>query len=102
MSTVASAIRQDREVLASAIRQQRNKSHPNCQGKIEDSLFTDNIKFYEENPKDSTKKFLIREFSKGAGYKTNVQKSVAFLYTNNDASEREIKNGSHLQLHQKL
>ena len=46
-----------------------------------------------ENPKDSTKNLLelIHEFSKVPGYKTNVQKSVAFLYTNNEAAEREIK-----------
>ena len=46
-----------------------------------------------ENPKDSTKKLLelIHEFSKVAGYKINVQKSVAFLYTNNEATEKEIK-----------
>ena len=34
---------------------------------------------------------LIHEFSKVAGYKINVQKSVAFLYTNNEAAEKEIK-----------
>ena len=43
--------------------------------------------------KDSTGKLLelIHEFSKVAGYKINTQKSVAFLYTNNEATEREIK-----------
>ena len=46
-----------------------------------------------ENPKDSTKKLLelIHEFSKVAEYKINAQKLVAFLYTNNEATEREIK-----------
>ena len=46
-----------------------------------------------ENIKYSTKKLLelIHEFSKVAGYKTNAQKSVAFLYTKNEATEREIK-----------
>ena len=46
-----------------------------------------------ENPKDSIRKLLelISEFSKVAGYKTNTQKSLAFLYTNNEKSEREIK-----------
>ena len=46
-----------------------------------------------ENPKDSTKKLLqlIHEFSKVAGYKINAQKLVAFLFTNNEATEREIK-----------
>ena len=48
---------------------------------------------YRENPKDSTKKLLesIHEFSKVAVYKINAQKSVAFRYTSNEATEREIK-----------
>ena len=48
---------------------------------------------YIENPKDSIRKSLelISEFSKVAGYKINMQKSLAFLYTNNEKSEREIK-----------
>ena len=48
---------------------------------------------YIENPKDSIRKLLelIIEFSKVAGYKINSQKSLAFLYTNNEKSEREIK-----------
>ena len=46
-----------------------------------------------ENSKDSTKKLLelVHEFSKVAGYKINAQKSVAFLYTNNEVTEREVK-----------
>ena len=48
---------------------------------------------YTENPKDSIRKLLelISEFSKVAGYKINTQKSLAFLYTNNEKLEREIK-----------
>ena len=48
---------------------------------------------YIENPKDSIRKVLelISEFSKVAGYKINTQKSLAFLYTNNEKSERAIK-----------
>uniref|UniRef100_A0A8C3W7U0 Uncharacterized protein n=1 Tax=Catagonus wagneri TaxID=51154 RepID=A0A8C3W7U0_9CETA len=48
---------------------------------------------YLENPKDSTRKLLelINEFGKVAGYKINTQKSTAFLYTNNERSEREIR-----------
>ena len=51
---------------------------------------------YIENPKDATRKLqeLISEFGKVAGYKINSQKSVAFLYTNNERSEREIKGKS--------
>ena len=46
-----------------------------------------------ENPKDSIRKLLelISEFSKVAGYKINTQKSLAFLYNNNEKAEREIK-----------
>ena len=48
---------------------------------------------YMENPKDSTRKLLelINEYIKVAGYKINTQKSLAFLYTNNEKTEREIK-----------
>ena len=49
--------------------------------------------YYTENPKDTIRKLLelISEFSKVAGYKINTQKSLALLYTNNEKSEREIK-----------
>ena len=48
---------------------------------------------YIENPKGSTRKLLelINEYSKVVGYKVNTQKSLAFLYTNNEKTEREIK-----------
>ena len=48
---------------------------------------------YIENPKDTTRKLpeLINKFSKVAAYKINTQKSLAFLYTNNEKAEREIK-----------
>ena len=48
---------------------------------------------YIENPKDSTRKLLelINEYSKIAGFKINPQKSLAFLYTNKEKIEREIK-----------
>ena len=48
---------------------------------------------YIENPKDATRKLLelINEFGKVAGYEINAQKSLAFVYTNNKRSEREIK-----------
>ena len=48
---------------------------------------------YIENPKDSTIKLveLINEYSKVAGYKINTQKSLVFLYTNNEKAEKEIK-----------
>ena len=50
-----------------------------------------------ENPKDSTPRLLelMQQFGSVAGYKINAQKSVAFLYTNNETEEREIKGQSH-------
>ena len=82
------------EILASAIRQQ-NKIKGIKIGKEEFKLssFTDDMILYIENPKDSTKKLLelIHKFSKVAEYKINIQKSVAFLYTINETTEREIK-----------
>ena len=57
------------------------------------SLFVDNMIVYIENPKDATRKLpeIINEFGKVAGYKINAQKSLASLYTNDEKSEREIK-----------
>ena len=55
---------------------------------------------YIENPKDSIRKLLISEFSKVAGYKINTQKSLAFLYTNNEKSE-QLRNQFHSPLQQK-
>ena len=57
------------------------------------SLFADDMILYIENPKNATRKLLelINEFGKVAGYKINAQKSLAFLYTNDEKSEGEIK-----------
>ena len=57
------------------------------------SLFADDMILYIENPKNSTGKLLelINEYSKVAGYKIDTHKSLAFLYTNNEKTEREIK-----------
>ena len=61
--------------------------------KVKLSLFADDMILYIENPKDSIRKLLelISEFSKVVGYKINIQKSLAFLYTNNEKPERAIK-----------
>ena len=82
------------EVLGSAIRQQKEiKGIQIGKEEVKLSFFTNDMILYVKNPKDSTKKLLelIHEFSKVAGYKMNAQKSVAFLYTNHEATEREIK-----------
>ena len=62
------------------------------------SLFADDMIVYIENSIDPTKNLLrlISEFGKTAGYKVNIQKSKAFLYTNNEISESGIKKKSHL------
>ena len=77
------AIREEKEIKGIQIRKEDVKL----------SLFADDIILYIENPKDSFRKLLelITEFSKVAGYKINTQKSLALLYTNNEKSEREIK-----------
>ena len=57
------------------------------------SLFADDMILYIENSKDATIKVreLINEFGRVAGYKINVQQSLAFLYNNDEKSEREIR-----------
>ena len=57
------------------------------------SLFADDMILYSENPKDATRKLLelINESGKVVGHKINKQKSLAFLYTNSERSEKEIK-----------
>ena len=56
-------------------------------------LFAEDMILYIENAKDSTRKLLefINEFSIIVGYKINTQKSLAFLYTNNERSDRKFK-----------
>ena len=82
------------EVLATAIREEKEiKGIQIRKEEIELSLFADDMILYLENPKYSIRKLLelINELSKVSGYKINTQKSFAFLYTNNEKSEREIK-----------
>ena len=71
----------------------RNKRNPIGKEEVKPSLFADDMILYLENPKDSTRKLLglNNEYSKVAGYKINTQKSLAFLYTNNEKVEKEIK-----------
>ena len=81
MEVLVTAIREEKEIKGIQIR------------KGECSLFADDMIQYIENPKDIIRKLLelIGEFSKVAGDKINTQESLAFLYTNNEKSEREIK-----------
>ena len=82
------------EVLATAIREEKEiKGIQIGKEEVELSLFADDMILYIENPKDATRKLLelISECGKLAGYKISAQKSLAFLYTNDEKSEREIK-----------
>ena len=82
------------EVLAIVIREEKEiKGIQIGKGEVKLSLFADDMILYIENPKDDIIKLieLISEFNKVVGYKINTQRSFAFLYTNNEKSEREIK-----------
>ena len=81
------------EVLTIAIREEKEIKGIQIKKEVKLSLFADDMLLYIENPKDSIRKLLelISEFSKVAGCKINTQKSLEFLYTNNEKSEREIK-----------
>ena len=74
------------EVLATAVREEKEiKAIQIGKEEVKLSLFADDM-IYTENPKDTTRKLLelINEYSTVAGYKINTQKSLAFLYTNNE------------------
>ena len=90
------------EVLAKAIREEKEiKGIRTEKEDVKLSLFADDMILYIENPKDSTRKLLelINEYSKVAGYKidTEIEKSLAFLYTNNEKTEK-LRKQSHLPL----
>ena len=92
------------EVLATAIREEKEIKGIQIGKEVKLSLFADGMILYIENPKDSIRKLLelISEFSKVEGYKINTQKSLAFLYTNNEKSEKKkSRNQSHSPLQQK-
>ena len=81
------------EVLATAIREEKQINGIKTGKEVKLSLFADDMILYIENPKDTIRKFLelISEFSNVAGYKINTQKSLASLYMNNEKSGKEIK-----------
>ena len=87
LEVLAIAIREEKEIKGIQIRSEEVKL----------SLFADDMILYIENPKDSIRKLLelISEFSKVSGHKINTQKSLAFLYTNNEKSEIEGINPIH-------
>ncbi|KAI5941845.1 LINE-1 retrotransposable element ORF2 protein [Manis javanica] len=83
LGALAIAIRQNKEIQGIQIGKKEVKLSP----------FAYDMILYIKNAKDSTPKLLelISEYSKVPGYKINTQKSVAFLYTNNEPTEREIR-----------
>ena len=91
MPTLATTIHIVLEVLATAIRAEKEIKGIQMGKEVQLSLFVDDMILYIENPKDSTRKLLelINEYSKVAGYKIYTQNSLAFLYTNNEKTERE-------------
>ena len=78
------------EVLATAIREEKEIKGIKIRKEAKLSLFSDDMILYIENPKDSIRKLLelISEFSKLSEYTINTQESLAFLCTNNEKSEK--------------
>ena len=74
-------------------KKQYSENEYTIQSNINNFRYADDMILYIENPKDTTRKLLelINEYSKAAGYKINKQKPLAFLYTNKEKTEREIK-----------
>ena len=82
------------EVLPTVFRQEREIEGIHIgKEEVKLSLIADDMIVYIENPIDTTKIVLdlISEFGKTAGFKVNIQKSKAFLYTNIEISESEIR-----------
>ena len=80
------------EVLATAIRKEREIKGIQIGNEVKHSLIADDMIFYIENHNDATRKLLeLENIIKITGYKINTHKFLAFLYTNNEKSESEIK-----------
>ena len=93
MSIFSTVIQHSSGSPSKAIREEKQIKGNQIRKEVKLSLFADDMILYIENPKDSIRKLLglISEFSKVARYEINTQKSLAFLYTNNEKSERKIK-----------
>ena len=78
------------EVLATAIKAEKEIKGIQIGKEVKLSLFADDMILYIENPKDTARKLveLTNEYSKVARYKINTQRSLAFLYTNNEKTEK--------------
>ena len=93
MPTLTTTIQHSFESFGHSIRAEKEIKRIQIGKEVKLSLFADDMILYIGNPKDSTRKLLelINEYSKVARYKINIEKSLAFLYTNNEKIEREIK-----------
>ena len=93
MSTLPSISREEKEI---------NEIQIGKKG-VKLSLFADDMTLYIDNRKDTTRKLLelTNEFGKVERYKINTQRSLVFLYSNNERPERQIRKHSHLPLQQK-
>jgi hypothetical protein len=92
MPTIPTLIQHSTGFLVRTIRQEEEiKGIQLGKETVKISLFPDDKILYLKDPKNSTQKLLdtINSYSKVAGYKTNLQKSLAFLYTNNEQNEKE-------------
>ena len=91
------------KALAITIKEEKEIKGIQIGKEVKLSLFADDMILYIENPKDSTRKLLelTNEYSKVAGYKINTQKSLAFLYTNNEKPESKIKEAIPLTIEMK-
>ena len=101
MPTLTTTIHHSFGILSPAIREEKEiKVIQIGKEEVKLSLFADDMILYIENPKDTTRKLLepINKYSKVSGYKIDTQKSLAFLYTNNEKTEREIKETIHSPL----
>ena len=90
------------EVLATAIREEKERKGIHIGKEVKLSLFADDMILYIESPKDSTRKLLelINEYNKVAGYKINTHTSLVCLYTNNGKTEK-LRKQFHSPLQQK-
>ena len=91
------------EILATAIRKENEIKGIQIRKEVKLLLFAGDMILYIEKPKDSIRKLveLISEFAKLQEYKINMQKSLPFLYTNNEKPQKEINKSSHSPLQQK-
>ena len=91
------------EVLAPAIREEKEIKGIQIRKEVKLSLFADDMILYIENPKDSVRKLLelISELGKVAGYKINAQKSLAFYILTTKNRKEQLTNQSHSPLQRK-